>query len=394
MHIWREVLIGVMLFILPSFWAFAQEQKEEKKEPAKEQTAEEAKESAKDRTVGTMTPDELKKALGLSVYLQGSYLYNTRNPSSGENENRLFDHKANSFTLDLAQLRLQKDADVGGLGYKLKLSAGETAKFIHANGLGNPNESFDLTEAYLTYVAPLGKGLAFSFGKFLTYMGAEVLEAIDNPNYSRSFLYDFGTPFTHTGLKVYYPFTDTFNVSLHVVNGWDNATDNNNGKSVGASIGWAPIEQVAMNLNVMVGPEQDHNSTNNRYLYDWVGTIKPIKNLTFLLNADYAKEERIPGIGSAKWYGAAVIVKYDFLPWFSVALRGEVFRDPDGARTGFPQSLKEVTLTPQFIIAKGLYVRPEYRHDWSDRNSFDKDASGTPRAKTQDTVALGVMYLW
>ena len=380
------LFVGLSGHVLP-----AEEQKEAPKPGGQEAAAPKKEEAPK---IGSMTVDELRKALGLSVYLQGGYLHNTRNPSSQENDNRVFDHKANSFTLDLAQIRLQKDAPVGGLGFKLKMSAGETAKFIHANGLGNPNESFDLTEAYVDYVAPLGKGLKFSFGKYVTFLGAEVIEAIDNPNYSRSFLFNYAIPFTHTGLKVHYPFTDTFNVSLHVVNGWDNATDNNNGKSVGASIGWTPIEQLAMNFSVMVGPEQNHDSKNNRYLYDWVGTIKPIKNLAFILNADYGKEERIPGIGSAKWYGAAAIVKYDFLPWFSMALRGEVFKDPDGVRTGTPQTLKELTLTPEFKIAKDLIVRPEYRHDWSNRDSFDKDAAGTPRKKAQDTIALGVMYLW
>ena len=39
-----------------------------------------------------MTVDELKKALGFSLYFQGGYLYNTRNPGSRENDLRLFDH--------------------------------------------------------------------------------------------------------------------------------------------------------------------------------------------------------------------------------------------------------------------------------------------------------------
>ncbi len=82
----------------------AQEQKETPKSEGQE-VAPPKKETA--LKIGNMTMDELRKALGLSVYVQGGYLYNTRNPSSHENDNRLFDHKANSFTLDLAQIRLQ-----------------------------------------------------------------------------------------------------------------------------------------------------------------------------------------------------------------------------------------------------------------------------------------------
>src|SRR5512135_3222370 len=75
--------------------------------------------------------DELKKALGLSIYLQGGYTYNAdagfANGDSEQNDLRVFDHKANSFTFDLAEIVFAKDPALGGAGFKLKLSAGETA---------------------------------------------------------------------------------------------------------------------------------------------------------------------------------------------------------------------------------------------------------------------------
>lgn len=343
--------------------------------------------------------DELKKELGLSIYLQGGYTYNFKNPDSQENDFRLFDHKANSFTLDLAQIVFAKEAPVGGVGYKLKISAGETAKFIHSRGLGasdsdpagpNNDNAFDLTEAYVDYVAPLGKGLKLRFGKFVTYFGAEVIEARDNPNYSRSILFNYAIPFTHTGLMAGYTFSDAIGANIYLANGWDNSDDNNKGKSVGLNLNITPMEQLAMAFNLMYGPEQN-NSSNERFLFDWVGTIKPMKNLTFILNADYATDKNgAPDGADAKWYGYAGIAKYDFSDLFSLSLRAEYFDDCDGARTGTAQKLKEVTLTPEFRIAKtNIIVRPEYRHDWSDEKSFDSGSK-----KKQDTIALGVMYTW
>jgi hypothetical protein len=241
-----------------------------------------------EKKTGSMTIEDIKKAVGLSIYLQGGFTYNFENPDSEENKFRVFDHRANNFTLDLAQIQFAKDAPVGGIGYKLKLSAGETAKFIHALGLGiktgedpKGTEPFDLTEAYISYVAPLGKGLRVDFGKMVTYLGAEVIEAKDNPNYSRSFLFNFAIPFTHTGLKISYPFSDALNTSVYIVNGWDDFDDNNKGKSVGLSVGYAPIEQLAMNFNLMYGPEKDDNNHDNRFIFDWIGTVKPIKNLVY-----------------------------------------------------------------------------------------------------------------
>jgi hypothetical protein len=385
----RLTLAGLMFFGF-SLTAVAEETKTE---PAKQEAAKTA-EPAKP----TITLDQLKEMLGMSIYLQGGYTYNIANPDPKENMLRMFDHKANSFTLDLAQIQFMKDAPIGGVGYKLKISAGETAKFIHSRGLGIKDgqapadtESFDLTEAYLQYNASVGRGLKFTFGKFATYMGAEVIEARDNPNYSRSFLFNYAVPFTHTGLSAAYSFSDAFSVTGYLVNGWDNTDDNNSGKSIGLSVGVTPMEQISMLFNFMYGPEQRNNNDNNRFIFDWVGTIKPIKNLSIILNTDYGVEKKDPNAGGkdSLWVGVAGIVKYDFSDLFSLAVRGEFFNDQDGARTGTPQTLREFTLTPEFRVAKGLIVRPEFRYDISDQASFNNG-----KDKSQFTLALGVMYTW
>ena len=87
-----------------------------------------------------------------------------------------------------------------------------------------------------------------------------------------------------------------------------------------------------------------------------------------------------------------------------MALRGEWFKDPEGVRTlhrtdigvstptlptGIGQTLKEGTFTTEFKVAKNLILRPEYRHDWSNKYSFDAG-----RYKTQDTLSVGAMYLF
>jgi hypothetical protein len=364
--------------------------------------------------------DDLKKALGLSIYLQAGYTYNSDAGSIGseqeQNDMRLFDHNANSFTLDLAQIVFQKDPALGNVGFKLKFSAGETAKWIHSRGLsgaapsstlpganswaGEGTDSFDVTEAYVSYNAAVGKGLRFDLGKFVTFFGAEVIEAIDNPNYSRSFLFNYAIPFTHTGLKASYAFSDALNAALYIVNGWDNSTDNNRGKSYGMSVTYTPVELFSLTVNGMTGPEQDEqgpnaptvgsSSSNMRNLLDIVATIKPVKPLSIILNTDNAREENIaPGGGAASWSGVAGIVKYDFSDKYSLAVRGETFGDNEGVRTGTAQRLKEITVTPEIRLNGGLIVRPEYRHDSSNHSSFDNATK-----QSQNTLALGVMYRW
>ena len=346
------------------------------------------------------------KPASVTGYVQGGYTYNTNTPASQENDFRVFDHKANSLGLDLGQIIVSKDAAGDGVGYKIKVSAGETAKFIHSAGMGEPKDDngdgvitldeydnpFDITEAFVSYIAPVGKGLRFDFGKMVTYHGAEVIEAKDNVNYSRSLLFNYAIPFTHTGLKIGYGFTDAVSASVHVVNGWDNSTDNNTGKTVGLSVFVAPVEMFSAYINYMQGPEQANNTSNQRSLIDLVATIKPIKPLSIILNYDSAKEEMGAGVSDVKWNGFAAIVKYDISDMYSISVRGEQFDDKDGVRTGTVQKLTEYTITPEIRLASGLIVRPEYRHDSSNEEVFNANAGD--KKKSQDTIALGVMYSW
>ena len=336
----------------------------------------------------------IKDYLGLGVVLEGSYLYNVANPKGQENGNRVFDHRTNSFSPDLAELVLSHKPNVGEVGFKLKLSAGTIAELIHSNGLGasTTDVPFDLTEAYIDYVAPLGSGLTIQAGKFVTFTGAEVLEAKDNLNYSFSYLFTYAIPITHTGLMLSYTVANTVTLSAYVLNGWDNALDNNRAKTYGASVGIAPTQEVTLLLNLLAGPEQTNNDQDWRYLFDAVLTVKPTTALTFVINVDYGHEtmptgnsQHLPTTGT--WSGADLIAKYDFLSWFGLAGRIEYFNDRDGYRTTVAQNMEEFTITPEFRLPANFTLRPEYRHDWSSKATFNA-------MKSQDTLAVAMLYAW
>ena len=76
-----------------------------------------------------------------------------------------------------------------------------------------------LKEGYFSYLAPVGKGLQVDVGKFVTPMGAEVIESKDNWNYSRSLLFTWAEPSVQSGLRVSYDFGD-WAASLFWLNGF------------------------------------------------------------------------------------------------------------------------------------------------------------------------------
>ena len=105
-----------------------------------------------------------------------------------------------------------------------------------AEAVNGPNNSTDrsnlaLKEAYVDYIAPIGKGLTFTFGKFVTPAGAEVIETNGNWDYSRSILFYYAIPYFHFGANAKYTFNTQWAITGYLVNGWNNSQEVNTGKT-------------------------------------------------------------------------------------------------------------------------------------------------------------------
>ena len=112
-------------------------------------------------------------------------------------------------------------------------------------GAGSGGEpSAELREAFVTFTVPIGAGLQVKGGKFVTLMGTEIISApgSPNPNISRSYLFGFAIPFTHTGVLFSYPVTSIFTLMGGPVTGWDNPRDNNRQPSFHGGFTLTPAE--------------------------------------------------------------------------------------------------------------------------------------------------------
>ena len=321
----------------------------------------------------------------LGGMLYSSYEYNFNRPDSESNSLRIFDNDHNDFNLDLFQLSISKETQ-SGLGFTAILDFGETAGGIASDWDGDgelssseESNDFEVQEAYVSYTIPIGQGLEVKGGKFVTLLGAEVIESPYNYNVSRSFLFGFAIPFTHTGVLFSYPLSDRVSLTAGVVNGWDNVDDNNDGKSFLGGLSLEPMEGVSWSFNGVYGSEQTGLGGSKRGVFDTVLSYTPIEHLEFNFNYDRGTESNILTNGDeALWQGIAGIVSIGgglFEPsWapFSLALRGEWFSDEDGARTGTAQDLWELTTTLKWEISEHLEVRLEYRHDDSNKRVFEK----------------------
>jgi len=308
--------------------------------------------------------------------------YSTKAPGLYRN----FDVNHNVFTGNMAEVWLAKTpAADSRVGYKVKLNFGPAAtNLISFNEPNGPLQY--VQEAYGSYLAPAGKGLTIDFGKFVTPAGAEVIEAKDNWNYSRSLLFALAIPYYHAGIRLTYSPNDKVTLMGGVVNGWNNATsDNNTGKTIIASITGKPTGALTLVENYIVGPEQTGTNSNIRNLSDTVVTFTVNPMVSVMANYDYGNDQSAGG----HWQGIAGYLKFQANKWVAVVPRVEYFDDAAGF-SGVAQKLKEGTLTVELKGADNFLWRVEYRGDFSDVSVFKNDSGALK--KNQQSIAFGFLY--
>lgn len=365
------------------------------------------------------------KSVEISGFIDTYYSYNfskpddqrgsaggfTRDAAEGDwIDVRAFDRENNSFTLDNIEISVFKPStEKDPIGFGFTTNYGEIAQritFVDSDGRRDgsdplSSQDFTVSQGFITYKAPVGKGLDFKFGKFATWIGAELWESVDNPNFSRSLLYQNAVPFTNTGLAISYPLLDQLTTSFYLVNGWDTFVDNNDSKTLGYQFNWKVSENTSFILNGVHGAEQNEDiapgaDNNLRHFWDVIMVFKPFEKTVFNLNFDFGTEAdaagsaggSVAGHGNGKWWGFSGIVSRDITDYFGLALRGEYFDDHDGARLGVSAlHLWEITLTVNFKIMENLLLRPEVRYDEGSRDIFGGHDN-------ELTTAIDVAYLF
>jgi hypothetical protein len=369
--------------------------------------------SARAEEVKKEEPKGWWQGITFNAFAAVGYSYNLSNPDNKLNQYRSFDYDHNTFRLDGAELVVQKAAaNPGEFGFRLDLTFGAIARGSAARGLFRDVNTgigldIDVQQAVVSYIIPVGRGLRLDVGKFVTMAGYELIEGYDgfNDHISRSWLFTYG-PFTHTGLKLSYSFHDMFAVAVFLLNGWDNVVDNNAAKSGAIQLSFTPSSKFSAYLTYIVGPERDNNNHDARHLLDLVLIFKPVERLTIAANVDYGLDTNAvelmpdpmimpdPSLvprANAQWLMANLYFRVMAHKRVFFNLRGELFYDFDGNRTGTAQRLTGLTFTPEFKITDALTMRAELRYDQSDTHVFD---IGPSLRKWQTTAAAQAIYVF
>lgn len=341
------------------------------------------------------------------------YGYDANHPGNNQSGLRFFEAPTNGFNFNLAELILDKPPDATSpdsrLGYHVSAGYGEAAKVVNGSDVAGfaDGSNFFVKEAYLSYLAPVGKGLTVTVGKFVTNAGAEVIESQNNWNYSHSILFYYAIPFFQFGAKAAYTFNPKWSVNASLVNGWNNTFINHasapngfnsSGLTYGGTVAYTPNKAWTLTENyyggpVIIGSNVDGTLTNNawRHLSDTVIGYTLNSKWAFQINGDYGALILQPK--NFTWWGVAPYVKYTFSPKANFAVRYEYYDDPNGYTgilLGAPGAAQEVTGTYSYNLTSGLLVRGEYRYDFAQQPIFQ--SGPTNFVKEQNTVYLSFVY--
>jgi hypothetical protein len=379
----------------------------------------------------------------LSGYVDAGYTYNFDGPTARGSAVRVgSDNTAKGdFNVNAFKLAIEKplgDKNDFAAGFRADLMYGEDAGFVNTGVNTNANRAqaagpdgifgngddvfagsasdFALEQAFVQFRAPIGNGLDFKVGKFVTFMGYEVIERPANLNITYGNLFNNMIPLAHTGVTAAYKFNDVVDVKGAVVNGWGddnfgtNSIGTNNGDGYGF-LGAVNVNAPGGNANIQnsiyvgVGGESTgiaSGGSGTSFVYDVWGNWKPkFANEKLLLgfNADYGQAELAPN-NNEQWYGVALYTKYQFTQIFSLAGRLDWVHNADNAKfasafvpatsTATNNDVYSYTLTAGFDVWENMLLRAEYRADWG--NDWIGGATPSGREGVSHLAAVQVVY--
>lgn len=347
----------------------------------------------------TFQPFTIAKDYTLTGYVDGSYNYLLRsNQFISNRDNRVFDLEPNGLTLQQAAITIANQPQYG-LGGLLNLVAGRDANKLASYGLSNCID-FTVPQAYLQYNA---QSTNLMIGQLKALAGIESYEPTKDANFSRSIVDGYAQPGLVLGGRLTQNlFNKTLILTAGITNGWNNVCDMSRRATFEVGANYIPNTLFSCSVYVYNGQERarSHISigpTGIRNLVDLIAIVHVTPQLTLATNGDYGSQNtaNLPNgvLGKAVWQGVAGYINYKFNNEWRTSLRGEVFDDTNGFRTGVRQNWREITLTLGYapMKIKNLEVRTETRHDFSNVSSF-VNANGIGSNKNQQSFAVEGLY--
>ncbi len=352
--------------------------------------------AASDSAGAHATPDTAV-TVAFGGFVDNYYAYDFGRPV---NFDRPFTTQAvrhNEFNVNLAWVEVKVSGPrVRG---RLALQAGTSVQSNYAGepaigAVSGPSLSRFIQEAVAGY--QISPSLWVDGGIFLSHIGVESFISRDNLTYTRSLSADF-TPYYESGVKLTWQATPKLSALFTVVNGWQNISENNHDKAVGARLDYARSSSTTFSYYNFVGNEA---SSSRLRVFNGVGFKSGLTPaFTVQGNFDYGTQQQAV-TGSSSWWSAGLIGKLQVTPVVGISGRVERYQDPDqvivatGTPGGFKATMASLGLDVSPLGNTRVLWRSELRGTWAGDPIFpNRSAStGVSRSNTLLVTSLALTF--
>lgn len=290
-------------------------------------------------------PQSWMSGIKLSAQAEIGIAGNPAGPSDGLNFGHLFTDRANQVVMNQLLLTAQRPLDPKATGYdfgfNLQLLYGTDARYTHfigeLNYLTNSRYQLDIINANVLAHTPwlFSGGIDLKVGQYPTPLGFETIDPSTNPFYSRSYIFNFGLPFKHTGGLAIAHVNEVVDLYLGVDSGTNTALGNGDNNSAPAALGGFNLNLMGGKLTVLalthIGPENPTRTVPGadgymRSFNDLVVTWKASEKLTLTTEANFVRD----AFFKANGFGAAQYASYALNDKLTLNGRAEIWRDDNG----------------------------------------------------------------
>ena len=276
-----------------------------------------------------------------------------------------FTNSHNSFELGMASIEASHKMDKASVFVDLGFGK-RAAQFTY----NDDASTFMIKQLNFTY--EFSDVLKVIVGSFSTHLGYELVDAVDNKNYSMSYAFTYG-PFFNTGVKVQYT-SGKFNFMAGVTNPTDFKTTLEAGSTQKTFVGQLGYlgDTGSAYFNVTSGssnPASDENKTQ----FDFVGSKKVSDSFSVGFNGTYAMTKNdFDNTLDGEWFALVGYAHFNLKETLSLAYRLEYF-DAKNATAGLGllagTSVVGNTLSLNYKVGN-LTIIPEFRVDTASNDIF------------------------
>lgn len=313
-------------------------------------------------------------------FVDGYYAFDFNRPQARDRAFTTQPARHNEFNVNLAFV----EAVLSGPRVRGRFAA-QFGTSVQANYIGEPRVGAYSGPDVARFIQEAVVGVRLSEhlwidgGIYLSHIGSESWVSRDNPTYTRSIIADW-SPYYQSGVKLTWQASPSVVAQLNVVNGWQNISETNGDKSVGARVDWTVNPKATLSVYNLIGNEAPDGVGSRLRIFQGASLeLVPTERVTLVGTVDFGTEDR--GEENSTWYGTVLIARVQASERVALVARLERYDDMDqvivATGTGDPFRVTGGSF--------GLDVAPAPRLLW--RSELRGFMSGEPVFPNRDGIS-------